>query len=234
MTLRDKWRTGASLIIYICLLFNIARLEPLFVRMFDKKQETVQKDPAWTQAAVLSTQRPCMRSQYQSSAASTAHWPVDRLTSPLTAALCEDNWRMMSPIEHQIGNRAGENIEAAAWTATHWFRTAWRQRRRLSSGQRPRGEKWEVLRSHIGNPYTFLITCGMWCCFNMGAVQDVVTLDWSDAWCCYHHDPFMNNTLPHLTLKHHFNSLCLCWFKAALVNILIIINNDCEKAPAHR
>lgn len=60
-------------------------------------------------------------------------WPVHKPASPLTAAPCEDNWRMMSPIVHQIGNRAGENIEAVAWISTHWSSTVWRQKRRLST-----------------------------------------------------------------------------------------------------
>lgn len=59
--------------------------------------------------------------------------PVHKPASPLTAAPCEDNWRMMSPIVHQIGNRAGENIEAVAWISTHWSSTVWRQKRRLST-----------------------------------------------------------------------------------------------------
>lgn len=69
--------------------------------------------------------------------------PVHKPTSPLTAAPREDNWRMMSPIVHQIGKRVGENIEAAAWVSAHWSGTVWRQKRRLTPSCRPRGDTRE-------------------------------------------------------------------------------------------
>lgn len=139
-------------------------------------------------AVHLSTQRPCLHSRYKCIAASTAHWPVDRLTSPLTATLCEDNWRMMSPIEHQIGNRPGENIEAIAWVATHWFSTVWRQKRQVSLSLYPKRETWELPCSHIGNQYMFIITCGMWGCFNvgvrMGRLGSIRCMCVVSVWCC--------------------------------------------------
>ncbi len=137
------------------------------------------------------------------------------LTSPQTTTPCEDNWRMMPPIEHQIGNRAGENIEAIAWIVTHWFSILWRQKRQLSLSLSPHGETWELLCSNIGNQYMFIITCGMWGCFNirvwMGGWRDEMYVRCMD--CVY-----MMLLVQYIMLCYHDCNDIVVWYLIVMIS----------------